>query len=44
VEVEAAKGMLYCRPILRAAQLSLRCTPAVEEKDYDVMYFIDSDP
>jgi hypothetical protein len=43
VEVEAAKDELY-----RTAGLSselpschVRCTPAVEEKDFDVMYSID---
>jgi hypothetical protein len=35
MEVEAAKGVPYRRPIL------LRCTPAAEEKDYDVLYSID---
>ncbi len=43
MEVEAAKGVLYRRPILRAAQLlqEVYSTVAVEEKDYDVMYPID---
>jgi hypothetical protein len=46
VEVEAAKGGLYCRPKLRAVHLSSELSschlrgPAVEEKDYNVMYFI----
>jgi hypothetical protein len=46
VEVEAAKGGMYCRPKLRAVQLSSELSschlrwPAVEEKDYNVMYFI----
>ncbi len=35
MEVEAAKGVPYRRPILGAAQLSW-CTPATEEEDYDV--------
>jgi hypothetical protein len=42
VEVEAAKVVPYHRPILRAASCDMRCTAAVEEKDYDVMYPIDS--
>jgi hypothetical protein len=41
VEVEAAKGEQYCWPILRALQ-HMRCTPAVEEKNYNVMYTIES--
>jgi hypothetical protein len=40
VEAEAAKGVLCCRLMLRAVQHHLRCTAAVEEKDYDVMYSI----
>jgi hypothetical protein len=41
VEVEAAKGVPYSRLMLRAVQRHLRCYPAVEEKDSDVMYSID---
>ncbi len=41
VEVEAAKGVPDRRPMIRAAQLWYECTPAVEEKDYEVMYSID---
>jgi hypothetical protein len=41
VEVEAAKGIPYCRPMIRAASFDMRCTPAVEEEDYEVMYSID---
>ncbi len=33
VEVEAANGVPY--------RGDMRCTPAVEEEDYDVMYSID---
>jgi hypothetical protein len=40
VEVEAAKVGPYCRPLLRAVQLSSEVYSAVE-KDYDVMYSID---
>jgi hypothetical protein len=43
VKEEAAKGVLYRRLTLRAVQLSseVYCTPAVEEKDCNVMYSID---
>jgi hypothetical protein len=37
VEVEAAKGVRYRLPMLRAASCDMRCIPAVEEEDYDVM-------
>jgi hypothetical protein len=42
MEVEAAKGVLYCRPMLGAVKLYVRCTSATEEEDYNLMYFIDS--
>jgi hypothetical protein len=39
VEVEAAKGVPYRRPIYsELPSCYRRCTAAVEEKDYDVMY------
>ncbi len=38
MEVEAAKGVPYFRPMLRMLSSShLRCMPGVEEEDYDVM-------
>jgi hypothetical protein len=41
VKVEAAKGILYRWPMIRAPSCDMRCTPAVEEEDYKVMYAID---
>jgi hypothetical protein len=43
-KAEAAKGKPYCWPMLRAIQLSstVRCTPATEEGNYDVMSSIDN--
>ncbi len=44
VEVEAAKGVLYCTTVLcpQLTSCYLRCMPAAEERDYYVMYSIDS--
>jgi hypothetical protein len=44
VEVEAAKGVPYRRPNSELPSCDMRCTAAVEEKDYDVMFFIDGVP
>jgi hypothetical protein len=41
MEVEAAKDEPYRRPMLRLSSCHLRCTPPVEEEDYDVVYSID---
>ncbi len=38
VEVEAAKGVPYRRPNSELSSCDRRCTAAVEEKDYNVMY------
>ncbi len=39
--MESAKGEPYSGPTLKAVQLHLRYTPAMEERDYDVLYSID---
>jgi hypothetical protein len=36
--MEAAAGVPYRRPTLRTLKLLLRCTPAEEEEDYDVVF------
>jgi hypothetical protein len=40
-EVEDAKGVPFCRPLLGAVRMFTWCTPAPEEEDYDVMFSID---
>ncbi len=41
VEVEAAKGVPYRWPLLRADQLWYEVYSSCEKKDYNVMYSID---
>jgi hypothetical protein len=41
VEVEAAKDVPYTSLCSELPSCDMRCTPTVEEEDYEVMYSID---